>query len=178
MVNNPILCLKNNRYKVESKSEHGKFYDVDYLEDWSCTCMYHTKRHTDCKHIIAAQMIVMKVEPLEPTNFTICKPVPKYPKGECIYINCKFYELRSRNLGGVSERYKYIECGCRFTHLPGFLGRYYDDVAISRAIDDVVEGKSLSAAACRFQKIHIRTQAGCRNAVACCAGCKIPKRQQ
>ena len=152
VVNNSILCLKNNRYKVESKSQPGKYYDVNYLDDWSCNCMYHTKRHTDCKHIIAVQMIVMKVDPLKPANFTICKPAPKCPKEICGSTNCKFYELRPRNLGGVSERYKCIECGCRFTHRPGFLGRHYDDVAISRAIDDVVEGKSLGAAALSVPK--------------------------
>ena len=143
VANNPILYLKNNRYKVESQSEPGKYYDVNYLDDWSCTCTYHAKRHTYCKHIIAAQMIVMKVEPLEPTDFTIRKPVPKRPKERCGSTNCKFYELRPRKNGGASERYRCTECDCRFTHRPGFLGRHYDDVAISGTLDDVVEGYRL-----------------------------------
>ena len=91
--------------------------------------------------------IVMKVEPLEHTDFIICKPDPRCSKEGCGSTNCKFSESRSRKLGGVSERYKCIECGCRFTHRPGVLGRHCEDVAISRALDDAVESKSLSAAA-------------------------------
>ena len=97
-------------------------------------------------------MIVMKVEPLAPTDFTICKLVPRCPKEKCEYMNCKFYELRPEKLGGASERYKCVECGCRFTHRPGFLGMHYEDVAISGALDDVVEGKSLRAAATSVPK--------------------------
>lgn len=147
VANNRILDIKNNRYKVESQSEIGKYYDVNFLDDWSCTCPYNSKRHTDCKHIIAVQMVVMKVDPLVPTYFTISKPVPTCPIEGCRSTDCKFYDSRPRKLGGVSDRYKCTECGYRFTHRPGFLGRHYEDVVISRALDDVVEGKSLDATA-------------------------------
>lgn len=147
MADNPILDLKNNRYNVESQSEPGAYYDVGFLDDWSCTCPYHAKRHTDCKHIIAVQMIVMKAEPLAPAGFTISKPAPRCTNGECGSANCEFYESRPGKSGGASDRYRCGECGCRFTYRPGFLGRHYEDAAISGAIDDINEGRSLGAAA-------------------------------
>ena len=142
-----ILYLRNNRYKVESQSEPGKFYEVCFLEDWSCTCPYHAKRHSDCKHIIAVQMRVMKTEPLKPTDFVISKPAPKCTNGKCRSTNCKFYELRPRKSGGASDRYRCVECGRRFTYRPGFLGGHYEDACISVAIEDYTDGKSLGAAA-------------------------------
>ena len=152
LMHNLILYLGNNRYMVESQSKPGKYYDVCFLEDWSCTCPYHVKRHTDCKHIIAVQMLVMKTKPLEPTDFTISKPAPKCTNRECGSTNCKFYESRPRKSGGASDRYRCNECGRRFTYRPGFLGRHYEDAVISGAIDDVVEAKSLAKAARAVKK--------------------------
>ena len=97
-------------------------------------------------------MIVMKVEPREPANFTVHKFDPKCPMEGCGSTNCKFYELRPRKLGGASEGYKCVKCSCRFTHRPGFLEKHYDYVAMSRAIDDVVKGKPISAAAMSIPK--------------------------
>ena len=118
-----------------------------FLEDWSCTCPYHAKRHADCKHIIAVQVLVMRAEPLKPVDFTISKPAPKCTNEKCGSANCKFYESRPRKSEDASDRYKCVECGRRLAYRPGFLGRHYDDAAISGAIGDAADGKSLGAAA-------------------------------
>ena len=147
LANNLILDLKNNRYRVESQSKPGAYYDVCFLDDWSCACPYHITRHADCKHIIAVQMLVMRTEPLAPADFTIGRPEPRCTNKECGSANCRFYESRPRKGGGASDRYRCSECGCRFTYRPGFLGRHYEDAVISGALDDTVEGRSLAAAA-------------------------------
>ena len=61
---------------------------------------------------------------------------------------CEEYE---RNLGGISERYRCRDCGSKFVHRPGFLGKHYNDEDISTAINDRVTGKSLADAARSIQ---------------------------
>ena len=75
------------------------------------------------------------------------KPAPKCANEKCGSVNCKFYESRPRKSGGASDRYKCVECGRRLAYRPGFLGRHYDDAAISGAIGDATDSKSLGAAA-------------------------------
>lgn len=142
-----VLDLKNGRYRVESQSEPGKYYDVNLLDDWTCTCPYHVKRRTDCKHIIAVQMMVMGVEPLAPADFVMKKPGIRCTNKECGSTGCEFYQERERKMGGASVRYRCTACRNRFTHRPGFLGRHYPDGAVSRAPGDVGEGRSLAGAA-------------------------------
>ncbi len=106
LANSLILDLKNNRYRVESQSEPGAYYDVCFLDDRSCACPYHITRHSDCRHIVAVQMTVMKTEPLVPADFTMGKPEPRCTNKECGSANCEFYESRPRKGGGASDRYR------------------------------------------------------------------------
>ena len=92
-------------------------------------------------------MLVMRAEPLKPVDFTISKPALKGTNEKCGSANCKFYESRPRKSGGASDRYKCVECGRWLAYRPGFLGWHYDDAAISGAIGDATDGKSLGAAA-------------------------------
>lgn len=156
-----ILDLKNGRYRVESRSEPGRYYDVNFLCDWTCTCPYHAARRTYCKHIIAVQMMVMRAEPLVPTDFVIRKPETRCTNKKCGSTDCKIYQGRKRKMGGVSIRYRCTKCRNRFTYRPGFLGRHYPDETVSRALDDVNEGRSLAGAARAVPKnSHTGTKIG------------------
>lgn len=135
-----IYDLKNGRFKVESQSQKGMFYEVCFLDGWTCTCPHYLNLHSDCKHIVAVQMLVMKVPGIVPVEFVIKKPKPKCPK--CGSTNCKPADARPRTKGGVSQRYRCFEHKHRFTYRPGFLGKHYADEAITDVLDDVAKGKS------------------------------------
>ena len=124
-----------------------KYYEVTFLDSWECNCDYFSKRHSECKHIIAVQMSVMVVPSLHPADYTMKMPEPRCTVNNCGSTDCKFYEARP---SGVSVRYR---CRMRFTHRPGLLGRYFPDGVITGAVNDVVGGKSCESAA-RDAKLH------------------------
>ena len=91
-----ILDLGHGRFKVSSQSQNQKFYDVCFLDDWSCTYPYHINRHTNCKHIIAIQCLVMKVPYIVPVDIELKAPVILCPNKRCGSSDCSFYMSRPR----------------------------------------------------------------------------------
>lgn len=160
----PIQKVGNATYMVPSQSDDEKYYEVSFLEHWKCTCAYHTSGHTDCKHIIAVQFTVMNVRPVQKVEngITITMP-PDIHCRDCNSIECEYLETYKRECG-VSVRYKCTICKCKFTYRPGMLGRHYPDAIVNDAIDDHVNGKSLSAT---VQGVKNRVYAGVK---------KIPSR--
>ena len=138
-----ILDLGHGRFKVSSQTHEEKYYDVCFLDGWSCTCEYHQNRHADCKHIIAVQCLVMRVPDIKKVDLELKAPVPKCTKQKCRSTDCRFHRWRERKTGGASPIYKCNVCGTRFTFRPGFLGRHYPDGAVTSALDNSVKGQSL-----------------------------------
>ena len=96
------------------------------------------------------------------------KLAPKCTNEKCGSTNCEFYESRPRKSGGASNRYKCVECGRRLAYRPGFLGLHYEDAAISGAIGDATDGKSLGAAARSVPKYSQSKRVPAHSAVLRC----------
>ena len=147
-----VVSLGNDRFWVAAQSKSGRGYEVTFLEDWKCSCAYHVKRHTDCKHIIAVQMLVMDIRNVEPIDLEIAAPEIKCPDKACGSTDCNPYEMRPRKKGGESPRYRCQKCRKRFTYRPGALGRHYPMEVITDILDDVTTGKSLKSATRSIEK--------------------------
>ena len=91
----------------------------------------------------------MKVPKLKPADYTIEEP--DVACMGCGSTNTRYFETRD-TLRGESKRYKCRECGKRFTHAPGMLGRHYPTGVVTDAMEDVVTGKSLNAASRGLKK--------------------------
>ena len=146
-----VLDLKHNRFKVPSQSETDKYYDVSFLDSWKCTCAYHINGHGDCKHIIAVQIILSKINETEPEPEPVEIEIPDPMCPKCNSDNCVFYETRAGK-HTESTRYRCKACGNRFTYRPGFLGKHFADHIITDALEDVAAGKSGNATARGIEK--------------------------
>ena len=136
-----ITYLGPNQYRVSSQSEEGKYYTVNFLDIWKCTCAYHTNGHGDCKHIMVVQSLVMKTEKLQPANFVIETPELVCNNEKCKSSNYVFCEKHIQQYG-VAIRYRCRDCGKKFTDRPICLGRHYPDNVYTDALEDMATGKS------------------------------------
>lgn len=154
--NGQILHLGNGRYKVSSQSYPGMFYDVTVLDHaWKCSCAYHIHGNSRvCKHIISVQNLVevfhnvkheIKIIPMIEPTCTSCKSK-----------NCKFRERRNKKHGGVSIMYKCFDCGKKFVHAPGFVGRHYDEDTITCVLFEIAAGSTPEKVSEKHKKDKIK----------------------
>ena len=108
----PILDLKHNRFKVPSQSEKDKYYAVNFLDSWKCTCAYHISGHGDCKHIIAVQIISSQFNETKPEPEPVEIEIPYIACPKCNSENCVFYETRAGK-HTESRRCRCKACGNR-----------------------------------------------------------------
>ena len=135
-----VLDLGHGRYKVSSQSVADAFYDVTVTDNcWRCTCAYHIHGNRRCKHISAVRDIVENIR--EAPGGTHIIEDPGVACVSCDSRDCRYRETR-HNKRTVSERYVCRNCGKKFTHNPGFVGRHYDADTITDVLQDVAMGKS------------------------------------
>lgn len=146
-----IRLLDDNKFKVPAQSTKNKYYQIEFLDVWTCTCPYNVQDHGDCKHIIAAQKMLLDVPEIKPIDFTMTMPEVACTKSNCGSTNCKYVETRPTK-SGESKRYLCLVCKNKFTYRPFALGTHYSLEFISNAIDDVCGGKSYDATAQGLKK--------------------------
>ena len=148
-----VKTVGARRWSVASQSVPGKWYRVNLAgHGFTCECRHHESRGSRCKHIIAAEIVLMEKTPegekSPPVTLGSLRPFCSHCKSN---HHAKDGRRRCKRRDPV-QRFKCRDCGHRFSEGFGFVGRHVAPTFITMAL--TVFGMGLSPAqACLLLKV-------------------------
>jgi putative transposase len=157
-----IKRINKLRYKVKSRSDETKWYDVikEYGHniggheegEWTCSCPDFEKRHLVCKHIYA--VCLSKELRRKIISQDVLPPVVTPPLSElniCDKCNSEHSiikcGIRHNNYGDI-QRYRCKACNHKFIINVGFEGNRADSKTVTAALDLYFKGEISKAFSC------------------------------
>ena len=120
-----IRYLEQGRWEVTSQSDPNAKYIVAIRErGLVCTCEYHTKRNSPCKHSVAIEMLILQAVESEDSDEPVVIDEVDISCPDCRSTRLRKNGFRKRKRREPGQLYECIDCGRGFTDEEAFKGKH------------------------------------------------------